>query len=150
MTGPDPRTLPRDWAGAVAQLGDRLAVLDSVLDPVLVIRRRDGRYQATLEAVRTRRGERHVMTAPGLDFAWVRDDAALRPLPHDIAAIIAARLDGCDPDDLSFPQVLALERAADERLAVRISPEALSDASTESLVSPCLLYTSDAATNREV
>lgn len=136
MTGPDTRTLPRDWAGAVAQLGDRLAVLDSVLDPVLVIRRRDGRYQAALEAVRTRREESHVMTAPGLDFAWVCDDAALRPLPHDIAAIVAARLDGCDPDDLSFPQVLALERSADERLAVRISPEALSDASTESLVSP--------------
>jgi SNF2 family DNA or RNA helicase len=136
MIPTDPDSLPRDWPTAVAKLGDRLAALDSVLDPRLVIRRRDGRYQASLEAVRMRRGQSHIMTAPGLDFAWVRDENSLRPLPQDIADIVRDRLAGLDPLDLSLPEVLALERASDDRLSVQIAPKSLTDASTETLKSP--------------
>lgn len=136
MVSTDPLALPRDWSAAAARLGDQLAALDSVLDPILVIRRIEGRYQASLEATRTRRGEAHRMAAPGLDFAWVRDETSMRPLPHDIADIVRDRLTGFDPSNLAFPQVLALERASDDRLIIRIAPEALADASTESLASP--------------
>lgn len=136
MSPNEPAELPRDWAGAVAALGDELAALDSVLDPALVIRRRDGRYQASLEAVRVRRGESHLMTAAGLDYAWVRDETSMRPLPHDIADVVRDRLVGLDPVDLSFAEVLALERASDDRLSIRIAPEALTDATTQTLVSP--------------
>src|SRR5690606_8757161 len=120
----DASALPRDWSGAVRALGGDLVALDSVLDPILMIRRPDGRYRASLEAVRMRRGEAHVMTAPGLDFAWVRDATSLRPLPQDIAAIVRDRLQGLDPANLSFPEVLALERTSDDRLTVRIAHEA--------------------------
>lgn len=136
MDSTDAVALPRDWPAAAARLGDQLAALDSVLDPILVIRRIEGRYQASLEATRMRRGQAHRMAAPGLDFAWVRDDTAMRPLPHDIAEIVRDRLTGFDPSNLAFPQVLALERASDDRLIIRIAPEALADASTESLASP--------------
>lgn len=136
MSTADPDDLPRDWSGAVRTLGGSLLALDSVLDPLLMIRRRDGRYQVSLEAVRMRRGEGHAMTAPGLDFAWVRDDTSLRPLPQDIPDIIRERLAGLDPADLSFPQVLELERASDDRLSIRIAPDALADASLQTLASP--------------
>lgn len=121
---------------ASARLGDGLAVLDSVLDPVLMIRRSEGRYCAALEAVRMRRGQAYVMKAPGLDFAWVRDDTSLRPLPHDTPDLVRERLSGLSPDNLTFPEVLALERASDDRLRVEIAPEALTDASAETLASP--------------
>lgn len=136
MVPADPSSLPRDWQAAVALLGGQYAVLDSVLDPVLVIHRRDGRYQASLEAVRMRRGQCHVMGAPGLDFAWVRDETTLRPLPQDIAELVRHRLTGLDPLDLSFPEVLALERASDDRLIIRIAPDSLADASTQTLDTP--------------
>ena len=132
----DVRSLPHDWPTAVTRLGEGLDVLDSVLDPVLVIRRRDGRYLVSLEAIRMRRGQSHVMTAPGLDFAWVRDETSLRPLPKDIPGIVRDRLAGLDPLNLSFPQVLALERASDDRLGVHIAPDSLSDSSAETLASP--------------
>ena len=136
MSPPEPEDLPKNWAAAAASLGDGLAVLDSVLDPVLVVRRHDGRYQAVLEAVRMRRGQAYVMSAPGLDFAWVRDDTSLRPLPHDTPDLVRDRLVGLNPNDLSFPEVLALQRASDDRLRVEIAPEALRDASVETLASP--------------
>jgi len=132
----DASDLPRDWSEAVRQLGERLAALDSVLDPVLVIRRREGRYEASLEAVRMRRGEAHVMTAPGLDFAWVRDATSLRPLPQNIPEIVQDRLAGLDPFNLSLPQVLALERRSDERLSIQIAGDALADANTQTLEAP--------------
>lgn len=136
MSSADVSDLPKDWSGAVRQLGERLAALDSVLDPVLIIRRRDGRYEASLEAVRMRRGEAHVMTAPGLDFAWVRDATSLRPLPHNIPDIVQDRLAGLDPFNLSLPQVLALERSSDERLSIQIAGDALADANTQTLETP--------------
>jgi len=136
MPSPEPETLPKDWAAASARPGEGLSALDSVLDPVLAIRRSGGRYQARLEAVRMRKGQSHLMTAPGLDYAWVRDDTTLRPLPHDTPDLIRERLAGLNPDDLTFPEVLALERASDDRLKVEIAPEALRDASTETLATP--------------
>jgi len=136
VSSADVSDLPKDWSGAVRQLGERLAALDSVLDPVLIIRRRDGRYEASLEAVRMRRGEAHVMTAPGLDFAWVRDATSLRPLPHNIPDIVQDRLAGLDPFNLSLPQVLALERSSDERLSIQIAGDALADATTQTLETP--------------
>jgi SNF2 family DNA or RNA helicase len=136
MAPADPDDLPRDWTGAVARLGGELAVMDSVLDPVLTVRRREGRYVASLEAVRMRRGEALPMTAPGLDYAWVRDASSMRPLPHDVAAVVAERLAGLDPTNLSFPEALALERTSDARLTVKIAPDALADPTAETLASP--------------
>lgn len=136
MTPAEPSSLPRDWSKAVSRFGDSLVPLDSVLDPVLVIRRREGRYQVSLEAVRMRRGERHIMTAPGLDFAWVRDEFSMRPLPRGVPDIVKERLAGLNPLDLSFPEVLALERASDDHLSIRIETGSLAHASAESLASP--------------
>ncbi|MFT4954900.1 MAG: SNF2 family DNA or RNA helicase [Brevundimonas sp.] len=136
MALPDLSALPRSFQDAASVVGAELAVIDSVLDPVLVIRRDEGRYRAFLEAVRMRRGEAFPMRAPGLDFAWVHDETSIRPLPLDIAGIVAERLEGLDPDDLAFPEVLALERRSDDRLGVRIAPDSLADASTRTLASP--------------
>lgn len=109
---------PRDYQHAAAEGAGGMVALESILDPVLVIRRRDGRYDVTLEAHRMRRGVPHVMTAPGLDYAWVHDGSTIHPLPNDVATVIAGRLAGMDPANLSFPQVLELERGSDDQLRV--------------------------------
>lgn len=116
---------PRDYQSAAAEGVGHMVSIESILDPALVIRRRDGRYGVTLEAHRMRRGVPHVMTAPGLDYAWVHDEKAIHPLPNDVAAIVAGRLAGMDPYNLSFPQVLALERGSDDQLQVVLDPSVL-------------------------
>lgn len=125
MPAPELCDWPRDYLTAAANGVGGMVAIESVLDPVLVIRRREGRYSVTLEARRMRRGVSHVMTAPGLDYAWVQDGKALHPLPGDVAAVVTARLSGLDPDNLSFPQVLALERGSDDQLQVLLDPSVL-------------------------
>ena len=125
MPAPELSDWPRDYLTAAASGVGGMVAIESVLDPVLVIRRREGRYSVTLEARRMRRGVPHVMTAPGLDYAWVQDGKALHPLPGDVAAVVTAKLSGLDPDNLSFPQVLALERGSDDQLQVLLDPSVL-------------------------
>lgn len=119
---------PRDFQSAAAEGVGGMVAIESMLDPVLVIRRRDGRYTVTLEALRMRRGVPHIMVAPGLDYAWVHDGSAIYPLPNDVAGVIAGRLSGMDRGDLSFPQVLELERGSDGQLQVVLDPSVLESA----------------------
>ncbi|MCZ8163800.1 MAG: DEAD/DEAH box helicase [Brevundimonas sp.] len=99
-----------------------MLAIESILDPILVVRRREGRYEITLEARRRSRGVLHAMTAPGLDFAWVHDGTYMYPLPNDVTEVVAGRLAGMEADDLTFPEVLALERGSDDQLQVVLDP----------------------------
>ncbi len=125
MPSPEHSNWPRDYLTAAADGVGDLVAIKSILDPVLVVRRREGRYGVTLEARRMRRGVPHTMTALGLDYAWVHDGTAIHPLPNDVAALVAGRLAGIDPYNLSFPQVLALERGSDDQLQVVLDPSVL-------------------------
>jgi SNF2 family DNA or RNA helicase len=116
---------PRDYPTAVANGVGGMVAIGSIVDPVLVLYRRNGCYLVALEGRRLRRGTPHILTAPGLDYAWVHDGTAIYPLPDDIAAVVAARLAGMDPSSLSFPQVLALERGSDDQLQVTLDPSVL-------------------------
>ncbi len=116
---------PRDYLTAAVDGVGGMVAIESILDPILVISRREGRLGVALEARRMRRGVPHVMAAPGLDYAWVHDGSAIYPLPNDVATVVAGRLSGMDPENLSFPQVLALERGADDRLQVVLDPSVL-------------------------
>jgi len=125
MLEPDASDWPRDYKSAAAESVGGMVAIQSILDPVLVIRRGEGRYRVTLEALRMRRGVPHIMKAPGLEYAWVHDGHSIYPLPHDVASVIAGRLLGMDEEDLSFPQVLELERSSDDQLQVILDPSVL-------------------------
>ncbi|MEO9787684.1 MAG: SNF2-related protein, partial [Aurantimonas coralicida] len=118
MPAPEHSDWPRDYPTAAAYGVGGMVGIESILDPILVVRRRDGRYGVTLEASRMRRGVPHAMTAPALDYAWVHDGTTIHPLPNDVAGLVASRLAGMDPYNLSFPQALALERRSDDLLQV--------------------------------
>ncbi|MCZ8302042.1 MAG: DEAD/DEAH box helicase [Beijerinckiaceae bacterium] len=44
------------------------------------------------------------------------------PLPNDVTEVVAGRLAGMEADDLTFPEVLALERGSDDQLQVVLDP----------------------------
>lgn len=125
MPAPDPSDWPRDYQTAAEGGAGGMIAIESVLDPILVIRRQEGRYVAALEARRMRRGVEQALAAPGLNYAWVHDGKAIYPLPNDVDSVVAGWLAGMDPENLSFPQVLALERASDDQLQVLLDPSVL-------------------------
>lgn len=129
MPGPDAAAWPRDFPSAARAGAGGMVAIDSMLDPLLVVRRRGSLYTVSLEARRMRRGAAHALAAPGLDYAWVHDGSAIHPLPNDVTVVVAERLSGLDPDSLTFAQVLALERSSDDRLAVELDASVLESGS---------------------
>jgi SNF2 family DNA or RNA helicase len=114
----DPTQLPTDFAVLEADPPAGYFLGRNVLDPQLFIVRAGGVYSARLGATRMRKGVAERLMAPGNDFNWVIADGAIHPLPRDVAALVRAVAGGAGLDDLSFPQLLALQRSAPSELAI--------------------------------
>jgi SNF2 family DNA or RNA helicase len=125
MPVPEIYDWPRDFLTASTSGIGGMVAIDSVLDPLLVIHRRGRLYAVALEARLMRRGVELRLTAPGLDFSWVHDGNVIYPLPNGVAADVASRLAGLDPFNLSFPQILALERSSDGQVAIELHASVL-------------------------
>jgi SNF2 family DNA or RNA helicase len=117
-----------------------------VLAPALLISRHSDRFVARLGARRFIKGVERILTAGDITTNWVADGSVIFPLPKDISAIAAELLVGCDPENLTFPQILKLERNSDETLPVirnfgtlrSANEEAEADASKDSFHVPGL------------
>ncbi len=118
MTEADPAQLPKDFAALEADPPAGLFLARNVLDPSLFIVRDRGVYAARLGAVRMRRGVAERLFAPGNDYNWVAGDSTIHPLPRDAAKVVQEVAGGADLDDLSFPQLLALQRSAPDAIAI--------------------------------
>lgn len=127
----DPSTWPRDFASIEAKPPPGIFPARNVLDPVLVVVREGDRYRARLGATRLRRGEAETLFAPGPEFNWVLGDGVIHPLPLDVAEVARKRLDGLDGDNLSFSQVLALQRDESDRLRIVLDPSILRPAAEQ-------------------
>lgn len=53
-----------------------------------------------------------------MDCNWVEDAGTIYPLPRDIVKVMTAALAGMNPEQLTFPEILRLERNAREDLPV--------------------------------
>ena len=122
MSLTDPTQLPRDFAELEANPPAGCILGRNVLDPQLFIIREGSVYRARLGATRTWKGIAERLIAPGNDFNWVIGDGAIHPLPRDVPAVVRAVAGGAGLDDLSFPQLLALQRSAPSELAIEADP----------------------------
>lgn len=127
----DPSSWPRDFASLQANPPQGIFFGRNVLDPVLVIVREGEHYKARLGATRLRRGVQETLLAPGPDFNWVLGDGVAHPLPLDVADVTRKRLQGLDAEDLSFPQVLALQRDGANTIQVQLDPSVLRPANEQ-------------------
>ncbi len=131
MDPSDPKTWPEDYAALEATPPAGWLVFGNVLDPLLLIARRRDRYVVGLGARLNRKSGATMLVAPSLTCNWVCGEGLIYPLPHDITAIALERLGGADSGSLTFPQVLALQRAKPDGLSVILDATVLVPASEE-------------------
>ena len=136
MRQSDPESWPEDFSVLEAEPPEGWLVFRTVLDPLLVIRREQGRYVAGLGARLNRKKGVTMLAAPSLDSNWVCGDGLIYPLPHDTACLVGDRLSGTDPRSLTFPQVLALQRAEPDALGVVLDASVLVPANEEAAREP--------------
>jgi len=105
-----------------------------VLTPALVISRQSDRFVARLGARRVIRGVERILSSNDVTSNWVADGSAIYPLPQDISSVAAEALAGRNPDNLTFPDILTLERNATETLPVIRNMEHLRTANEEAEV----------------
>lgn len=111
-------------------------VSSRVLAPVLVILREESRFVARLGTRRITKGAERLAMAPDITSNWINDGGLVFPLPRDVAEIAGLALQGMDPDNLSFPDVLRLERGAREELPVVRNMDAPASANLEAEQEP--------------
>lgn len=99
-------------------------VAGSVLEPVLFLLRDNDAYRARLGAVLARRGTSRRLLARTVADNWVADDGAIHPLPRDVPEVLRRVLGNADADNLTFAQLLALQRDPPEELTVEVDPSA--------------------------
>jgi len=131
MQPSNPRTWPEDFSVLESQPPEGWLVFRTVLDPLLLIRREQGRYVTGLGARLNRKKGMTMLAAPSLGCNWVCGDGLIYPLPHDIASLVVDRLAGADPGSLTFPQVLALQRIEPDGLGVVLDASVLVPANEE-------------------
>lgn len=92
----DPIHMSPRFADVVKDLPPGLRMSERVLDPVVIVEKREGRLVAKLAGRRVVRGGEHIIPAPGNNFDWVLDGNIIRPLPKDAPEALIAKL-GPDP-----------------------------------------------------
>jgi SNF2 family DNA or RNA helicase len=110
--------LPDSYDELVAVGSAGYEVSTRVMPPVLIISREGTRYFARLGTRRMFRGAARTIKAAGLLCNWVEDAGTIYPLPRDVGQVTIAALAGMDPEHLTFPEILRLERDAREELPV--------------------------------
>jgi len=89
-----------------------------ILAPALIISRQSDRFVARLGARRVIKGTERILSAGDINSNWVADAAVIFPLPKDIPSVAAKTLAGCNPENLTFSEILRLESTASETLPV--------------------------------
>ena len=118
-------SLPTSFEELRGVLPDGYSLSERVVDPVLALHREGGRISARLNGRRPVKGGEVVMAAPSNNHAWVVDGTVLRPLPADIASVLARTLQGSDADDLSYAAAIALIRMDADTFSVSVSCDVL-------------------------
>jgi SNF2 family DNA or RNA helicase len=132
--------LPLTFDELILRSGN-LRIVDSVLDPVIVIARLENKYQARLSGRLRKRGATSYLRAASCLHSWVSDGESAYPLPRDIATITAGLMLELDPETLTYPQVLRLQRTSTEELEVVLDSSVLLPAKEEAALSASALVT---------
>lgn len=114
--------LPEDFAALTAHGANGYEISSRVVEPVLLVKREEGRFFVTLAGRRSIRGEHHTFYAISLRHNWIADGSVIRPLPHDIPEIVRTLVGNAGSPQLTFPAIVELLRLKDP--PVRIEADA--------------------------
>lgn len=98
-----------------------LVLSDRVLNPEIIIDRKDHKITAELIGVRVIRGVRHLLRAPTKEHNWVIDGGTIRALPADSPSAFLAALGNINEEDLSYSEAIGLLRMDEGLLPISAS-----------------------------
>lgn len=131
MQPSDPGTWPVEYSELEAQPPEGWLIFRNVLDPQLVIRRKEERYVSVFGAWLNKKNGPVLLESPSLDCNWVCGEGLIYPLPRDVASVVHANLGGVDLRSLTFPQVLEIQRADLDWIHVVLDESVLVSANDE-------------------
>lgn len=122
---PDYASLPVKFEDVRKQIPAGYSLSERLLEPVILLDRKDGRLSASLGGVRVIRGRKNELMAPTEKHSWVVDGKVLRPLPKDSPSLFREMMSGLDPGDIPFSAAIRLLRTFDERMSAIASKDVL-------------------------
>ncbi|MEL6959114.1 MAG: DEAD/DEAH box helicase [Pseudomonadota bacterium] len=105
-----PASWPVHYQELVRTPPEGFVVSDRIVAPRLIIRRNQSGCESTLYGVRTIRGEEKLLQALSCSHNWVLDGTTIRPLPNDIADILAKEFADVNIERPGFSEVLTIVR----------------------------------------
>lgn len=118
---PETSSLSISFAVLAESPPEGLVLSDRVLNPEILIDRKDDRITADLVGVRVIRGIRHLLRAPTKEHNWVIDGGTLRALPTDAPSAFLAALGNRNEEDLSYSEAISLLRTEEGPLPISAS-----------------------------
>ena len=115
----DPEQLPLLFRELSAAPPSGYELSHRLIDPEILLEKSGDKFRAVLTGTRSVRGARKVWRAVSTYATWVAEGQTIRPLPHDTPEYFRNALNGCDPEALSFPQVVALLQDPQPEIPVR-------------------------------
>lgn len=116
---PPQTDLPSDYR-QLSDVPPGIRISDRIQTPVLSIVRIAGANLACLGARIMSGGVATNVGAPSLDHNWVMHRNRIVPLPVDIPDIVTSLIGKADPENLSLPNVLRIQREAEDLIRVEI------------------------------
>lgn len=121
-------TWPKQYRELAAAPPQGIHISERVLSPRLVVRRIGDGFEAALCGVKVVRTEERLIEAPSTAHNWVLDGTTIRPLPRDVADTLANTFGRMEGRKLSFSEVLAIARQAQDLVPVSIDPDVFATA----------------------
>lgn len=118
---PETSSLSISFAVLAESPPEGLVLSDRVLNPEILIDRKDDRITAELVGIRVIRGIRHLLRAPTKEHNWVIDGDTLRALPTDAPSAFLAALGNRNEEDLSYSEAISLLRTEEGPLPISAS-----------------------------
>ena len=114
--------LPEDFLLLQSAEQEDYRVASNVLEPVLFLMRENNKYRVRLGAKLIKRGFESTMFAPSLNCNWVVRDKLIHPLPRDVRKSVQNVLADCNPEDLTFPELIAIMRVEGPAIGIETDP----------------------------
>lgn len=86
------------------------SVSNRICTPSVFIEQQESKFTASLGMTRKTRGRAHFISCPSNLHNWVLDEDRIRLLPYDSPAIFAEFFQGKNAEELSFPEILNINR----------------------------------------
>jgi SNF2 family DNA or RNA helicase len=127
----EPETLPEDFQSIRKNPPNGFRISERMGDPVILVEKSQSGYRTSLLGRRKVKGEYLYGSAISLHHNWYIEGDLIRPLPNDTTQTLETVFKGFDLQRLSFPDVLALRRLAQNLVEVELSDDVLTPARTQ-------------------